>query len=448
MELTQFVQQGDTHSSGFQQSVVSSMSEETQFWLQKDASVFLHQALSTPVMNVLSSATGPYIFDLDGNQYLDLHGNGVHNIGFNNPEVVKAIIHQITEQLTFTPRRYTTVPTIQFAEKLVSMAPGMSRLLLCPGGSEAIEMAVMLAKQVTGKWKTISFWNQYHGNTYQAATLSGNKHFTSGMGPMVPGAFHVHYPNYYRNPFGVDPENVEAIDTCYLAQMRNIFEHNDGIAAVVGTTVSSTPSVPSKRYWQEVRKMCVEYGAFLIFDEIVCGLGRTGKMFAYEHFVEPDVVVLGKSLGGGILPLAGILTKEEHNVVADYSIGHYTHEKSPIGAASGMAMLKFMTENHVVENANRIGNYLFSGLANLKNEEPSIGNVTGMGMLLAIDVCHPNSNRRFPQKANDVLTYCFRNGISFKIIDGNVLTLRPALIIDEEHADFIIRILSEAFANT
>ena len=208
-----FVQQGDTHDSELQKSKVNSLGSESQEWLSRDANAFLHQALSTPVMNVMKSAEGPYIYDLEGNQYLDLHGNGDHNVGYNNPEVISSIIHQLTDQLTFIPRRYTSIPTVRFAERLIGLSPeGLDRVLFCPGGSEAIEMAVMLAKHVTGNWKTISFWDQYHGNTMQAATLSGNEHFTNGMGPVVPGAFHVHYPNYYRNPWGLPSENREALD--------------------------------------------------------------------------------------------------------------------------------------------------------------------------------------------------------------------------------------------
>ncbi|HCX23268.1 MAG: aspartate aminotransferase family protein [Flammeovirgaceae bacterium] len=441
-----FVQQGDTHDSELQKSKVNSLGSESQEWLSRDANAFLHQALSTPVMNVMKSAEGPYIYDLEGNQYLDLHGNGVHNVGYNNPEVISSIIHQLTDQLTFIPRRYTSIPTVRFAERLIGLSPeGLDRVLFCPGGSEAIEMAVMLAKHVTGNWKTISFWDQYHGNTMQAATLSGNEHFTNGMGPVVPGAFHVHYPNYYRNPWGLPSENREALDELYLDEIRMIFKHHPDIAAVVGTTISSTPYVPSEYFWSEVRKLCDQHGTMLIFDEIVCGLGRTGRLFACEHYVTPDVVVMGKSLGGGILPFAGILTKEEHNIIDDYSIGHYTHEKSPICAAAGLTMLNYMEKHQLVANAENLGKYILEGFLKLQSQYEEIGKVDGKGMLISIDLVKDRKSKlRNDVLASQVLGYCLDHGLSFKIIDGNVLALRPALIIDKSQATQIIDTISSA----
>ncbi len=445
-----FVQQGDTHRSKLQQNKVSSLSGAAKEWLDRDANCFLHQALSTPVMNVLSSAEGAFIYDLDGNKYLDLHGNGVHNVGFNNPDVIKAVIHQLTSELTFAPRRYTSIPTIKFAEKLIGLAPeGLDRALFCPGGSEAIEMAVMLAKHVTGRYKTISFWNQYHGNTMQAATLSGNEHFTSGMGPMVPGAFHVRYPSYYRNPWNIPATETERIDAAYLNELRIVFEHNPDIAAVIGTTISSTPCVPSLHYWRQVKQLCEANGTLLVFDEIVCGLGRTGKLFACEHYVTPDVLVLGKSLGGGIIPFAGILTRQAYNVVSAYSIGHYTHEKSPIASAAALAMLEFMENERLVENACQQGQYLLDGFLEMKRAYEVIGHVEGRGLLISLDLVKGGAHKeRHQELAEDILGFCLQNGVSFKVIDGNVITLRPSLIISREDADFILDTFLKAFQHT
>lgn len=444
-----FVQQGDTHLSAARQAKVASLSNETLQLLERDENCFIHQALSTPVMNVLKKAHGAYLEDHDGNRYLDLHGNGVHNIGFNNVDVITAIVKQLEDQLTFTPRRYTAEPTVRFAEQLIKLAPeNLNRVLFCPGGSEAIEMAVTLAKHVTGRWKTISFWNQYHGNTFQAATLSGNEHFTSGIGPMVTGAYHVEYPNYYRNPWKFDAGDQHRIDECYLDQMRVVFKNSPDIAAVIGTTISSTPYVPSVYYWQEVRKLCDHYGALLIFDEVVCGMGRTGKMFACEHYVTPDILVMGKSLGGGVLPFAGMLTKEEYNTVSKYSIGHFTHEKSPICSAAGYAALNYMVQNHVVQNAEEVGTYLLKGLRSLQGKFESIGQVDGKGLLISVDLVTSKSTKdRNTHLASSILTYCLGNGLSFKIIDGNILTFRPALIIDRSEADFILGVLESAFKN-
>jgi len=440
-----YIQQGDANTTSHHQNFRRAKSAGTQQLLEADAKYYLHQALSTPVMNALSKTEGAYIYDLEGKRYLDLHGNGVHNIGFNNPEVVKAVKQQLDAQLAFTPRRYTNEPAVAFAKRLVEAAPDeLTRVLFCPGGSEAIEMAVILAKQVTGKWKTISFWDNYHGTTYQAATIGGTEHFHGGQGPMVPGAFHVEFPNYYRNPWGFTDK--EAIDSQYIRQLKVIFEHHPDIAAIVGTTITSTPAVPSKYYWQEVRNLCDKYNAFLIFDEIVCGLGRTGKLFACEHYVTPDVVVLGKSLGGGIVPFAGILTKEKHNQVQHRSIGHFTHEKNPLCSAAGLATLDYLQTHRIAAKVNMLGDYFFDRLLELQEEFPLIGNVNGKGFLLCLDLVKDRlTKERASEAAQQIMYFCLERGLSFKIIDGNVITLRPALIIEKDEIDFIVETLRAAF---
>src|SRR5690606_33319424 len=161
--------------------------------------------------------------------------------------------------------------------------------------------------------KTISYWDAYHGTTYGAASIGGEEHFKGGNGPMVPGAYHVEFPNYYRNPWKFT--NDEDVDYECLRQIEVILSREPDVAAIIGEPISATPVVPSKRYWEGVQELCKKYGAFLIFDEIIEGFGRTGKMFACEHFVTPDVLVLGKSLGGGLVPFAGIVTKEEYNTL-------------------------------------------------------------------------------------------------------------------------------------
>jgi len=302
-------EQGDINKSELRDKYFHTLNDETRYWIDEDARYFLHQALSTPVMNVLSRGSGAYIYDHSGRSYLDLHGNGVHNAGFSNPEVIEAVIRQLQDQLAFTPRRYTNIPAINLAKKLIEVTPaGLDRVLFCPGGSEAIEMAIALAKQVTGRWKTISYWDSYHGNGFQASTVGGEEHFSNGQGPMVPGAFHVEFPNYYRNPWGLTDE--EKIDELYLRQIEIILQRHPDIAAIIAEPISATPVVPSLNYWRKVRKLCDAHGILLIFDEIIEGFGRTGRWFASEYFVTPDVLVLGKSLGGGLVPNAMGISKQ------------------------------------------------------------------------------------------------------------------------------------------
>ena len=446
MDQTISKEQGDTNTGSLRAQYVDGLNEETRHWLAEDAKYFLHQALSTPVMNVLSKTEGAWIEDLQGRRYLDLHGNGVHNAGFSNAEVIAAVQRQLQDKLAFTPRRYTNIPVIELAKKLVAITPAeLTRVLFCPGGSEAIEMAVALAKHVTGRWKTISYWDSYHGNGFQSSSIGGEEHFSIGMGPMMPGAFHIEFPNYYRNPWGLEDE--EAIDEQYLRQLKVILQRNPDIAAIVAEPISSTPVVPSQSYWQQIREICDAHGIFLIFDEIIEGLGRTGKWFACEHNITPDVLVQGKSVAGGLLPLAGIVTREKYNVLQHRSIGHFTHEKNPLSATAGLAAINYIESHELVKNAAALGDYLIEKLLELKRRFPVIGNVAGKGMHLGIDLVKDMvTKERATLYAEQIMYDCLEQGVAFKVIEGNILTLRPSLVITKDECDLIVHSLSTAFA--
>jgi 4-aminobutyrate aminotransferase len=420
------------------------LSPEARKWFDEDCRYFLHQSLSTPVLNVLSGAEGIYIRDLEGRCYIDMHGNGVHNAGFNHPAVVAAVRRQLNEGLTFCPRRYTNIPAIQLAKKLAEIAPGgLGRSLFCPGGSEAIEMALSLARQVTGRFKTISFWDSFHGAGFAAAGVGGEEHFHGGIGPLLPGAFHVDFPNYYRNPWGFIRE--EDVDAECLRQIENVLQREPEMSAIIGEPVSATPVIPSRRYWEGVRELCDRFGALLIFDEIIEGFGRTGRMFACEHFVTPDVLVLGKSLGGGLLPFAGIVTHEKYNILPHRSIGHYTHEKNALCAAAALAEIEVIERERLGERSAELGAYTLQRLYEMQERHPLIGHVTGLGLHIGIDLVKDRVTKdRAVDEAEIVMFKCLERGLSFKTIDGNVLTLRPALVITQAEMDRALDILEQA----
>ena len=437
-------EQGDVNTTPNRQEYWKrNVSGDAKQWLEEDNKYFLHQSLSTPVLNVLSRAQGAVIEDLAGRRYIDMHGNGVHNAGFNNPAVIKAVRKQLSEEMTFCPRRYTNIPAVQLAKKLSRITPeGLCRSLFCPGGSEAIEMALMLARQITGRFKTISFWDSFHGAGLGAASIGGEEHFSAGFGPMVPGAFRVEFPNYYRNPWGFESE--EDVDSECLRQMELVLRREPEMAAVIGEPISATPVVPSKRFWQGVKSLCESYGALLIFDEIIEGFGRTGKLFACEHFVTPDILVLGKSLGGGLLPFAGIVTHEKYNVCQHRSVGHYTHEKNALCCAAALAEIDYILENNLHEKSAELGAYSLKRLNQLKKKHPLIGHVAGLGLHMGIDLVRDQKTKeRAVDEAEVIMFKCLEKGLSAKTIEGNVLTLRPALVITQDEMDRAIDIIDE-----
>jgi len=419
------------------------LSETAKSICTRDNKFFLHQNLSTPVMNVLSKAYGIYIEDIDGRKYMDMHGNGVHNAGFNNPEIIQAVKDQLDAQMSFCPRRYTNITAIDLAQKLAEITPGnLCKSLFCPGGSEAIEMALTLAKQITGHFKTISFWDSFHGAGFAAASVGGEELFKGGMGPMMPGAMHVEFPNYYRNPWGFASQ--ERVDEEYLRQIRTILEREPDVAAIIGEPISATPVVPSKNYWEGVRSLCEKYDALIIFDEIIEGFGRTGKMFASEHFITPDILVLGKSMGGGLLPFAGIV-KQQYDKLEHRSIGHYTHEKNSLCSIAALAEIEYIQKKNLVENAAIVGTHAISRLNDMKEKHPLIGNIAGIGLHIGIDlVKNQKTKERAVEEADSIMYKAMERGLAFKIIEGNIITLRPALTITMEEMDQALNILEES----
>jgi (R)-1-hydroxy-2-aminoethylphosphonate ammonia-lyase len=412
---------------------------QTQKWLDEDARYFLHQSLSTPCLNVLTACDGVYLEDLQGRRYLDFHGNSVHQVGFRNRRVIEAIKAQM-ETLPFCTRRYTNLPAINLAKKLAELAPGdLNKLLFAPGGAEAVGMALKLARAATGRYKTISMWDSFHGASLDAISVGGEAMFRSGIGPLLPGAEHVPPADPAGCPWGCGQD-------CTLQCARYVeyvLEKEGDVAAVIAETVRSTPSVPPPQYWQIIRAACDRHGALLILDEIPNGLGRTGKMFVCEHFgIVPDMLVLGKGLGGGILPLAALIAREGLDVMSEGALGHYTHEKNPVACAAGLATIACLEEEGLIDNARRMGEYALGRLKALEEKHEIVGRVRGLGLLLGVELVRDRKTReRAVEEAEQVMYDALSKGLSFKLMMGNVIQLTPPLNITKDQIDEAVNIL-------
>lgn len=344
------------------------ISDETARMLSDDATYFLHQSLSTPCLNVLDGAHGACITDDQGRTLLDFHGNYVHQVGFGNLEVIQAIRHQL-DTLSFSTRRYTNKPAVDLARKLSELAPGsLNRVLFAPGGALALGMALKVARMATGRFKTISMWDSFHGASLDAISVGGEAIFRNNIGPLMPGTEHVPPPNPQDCPW-----DCKEAGTCRLKcadYVEYVLEKEGDVAAVVAETVRSSPVIPPKAYWKKIREACDRHGALLILDEIPHALGRTGTMFTCEQYdIVPDLLVIGKGLGGGIFPWAALIAKEELNeAVKERAIGHYTHEKNPVACAASLAAIQYIEKNDVLTSASVLGGYFLDGLKQLKQK--------------------------------------------------------------------------------
>jgi 4-aminobutyrate aminotransferase len=225
-----------------------------------------------------------------------------------------------------------------------------------------------------------------------------------------------------------------------------ILEKEGDIAAVISEPIRSTPYIPKPEYWQKIRLACDRFGALLIFDEIPHALGRTGKMFTFENFgVTPDIVVLGKGLGGGIIPLAGIIAKEDLDVAANRALGHYTHEKSPVACAAALATIDYIEKNKLVAHACDLGRYSLDRLREMAQRHALIGDVRGLGLFLGIELVKDQKTRtRASEEAEAVMYAALSKGLSFKLTMGNIITLTPALTITQQEMDQALAIIEEA----
>jgi 4-aminobutyrate aminotransferase len=417
---------------------------ETQAWLDEDARYFLHQSLSTPCLNVLKKCEGIYLEDLQGRRYMDFHGNNVHQVGFGNPRVIAAIKAQLDE-LPFCTRRYTNPPAIRLAKKLAELAPGkLNKVLFAPGGTSAIGMALKLARAATGRFKTVSMWDSFHGASLDAISVGGEAIFRKGIGPLLPGAEHVPPPDPSHCPF-------ECGAQCTLQCARYleyVLEKEGDVAAVIAETVRSTPYIPPPDYWKAVRAACDRHGALLILDEIPHCLGRTGKMFTCEHYgVVPDMLVIGKGLGGGVFPLAALIAGEDLDILPDRALGHYTHEKNPVACAAGLATIECLETEGLLENARLQGEHALARIAGMAKKQPLVGGGRGLGLLIGIELVKDQKTReRASEAAEKVMYLALKKGLSFKVTMGNILTLTPPLTITRQEMDRALDILEESLA--
>ncbi|HGS5146502.1 TPA: aspartate aminotransferase family protein [Vibrio parahaemolyticus] len=443
---THFRSEGDVNTTPARQAWNALMDDErTQALLKRDSEVFLHQAMSTPCLDTLEAAEGIYIQDATGKKYMDFHGNNVHQLGYGHPHVIKRVQEQIAK-LPFSPRRFTNETAIECAEKLTQICGGeLNRVLFAPGGTSAVGMALKLARHITGNYKVVSLWDSFHGASLDAISVGGEACFRQGMGPLMAGVERIPPAVSYRGAFPA----ADGSDVHYADYLEYVIEKEGGVGAFIAEAVRNTDvQVPSKAYWKRIREICDKHNVMLIIDDIPNGMGRSGEWFTYQAYdIEPDMLCIGKGLGGGLVPIAAMVTKDKYNTAEQISMGHYTHEKSPIGCAAALATMEAIEQDGLLDKAKANSQFMREKLLEMKAKYPVIGDVRGIGMLWGIElVTDHESKARAYDEAEAVLYQCLNNGVSFKVSQGNVIQLSPPLIITREQLTKALAIFEEAIA--
>ncbi|KIC31416.1 (R)-1-hydroxy-2-aminoethylphosphonate ammonia-lyase [Leisingera sp. ANG-S5] len=413
--------------------------------LERDADAFLHQSLSSPCVSTIAKAEGIWIEDMDGRRYMDFHGNSVHHLGYGHPKLVAAIKQQL-DNLPFAPRRFTNEPAVELAEKLAAITPGdLGKTLFTTGGSDANEVALKIARAATGRFKTLSFWDAFHGAGFGAASVGGEATFRSHIaGPLLPGTEHVAPFSPSNCAYG--HKSLEASAEACARMIDYVLGRDGDYCAFIAEAMRAVPNVPPPGFWKSVREICDKHGVLLILDEIPTGLGKTGQMFSFQHDgIVPDILTLGKSLGGGILPIAACVARRDLDVCGDFAIGHYTHEKNPVTARAALTTLQIIEEEGLVERSADLGRRALERLRDALGQVAIVGDIRGRGLMFGVEIVEDRQTMSPDIAMAEQIYYaCLEAGLSYKISQGSVLTLSPPLTISREDLDRALDIVIAA----
>ena len=414
-----------------------------------------------PVVYV--SGEGVHVTDAQGNTSIDgMSGLWLKNVGYGRKEIADAAYEQMLK-LTYMPMGTTTEPTIRLAEKVADITPGdLSRSFFTSGGSEAVETAIKLTRAYfkrvgePSRIKFISRRGSYHGATAGALALGGSPLYPRGdYEPLMPGTFHVPQPNFYRCEYNSEtPE--ECAERCVQAVEDTIkFQGAETVAGVVAEPVSSPMGavVPPENYWPLLREVCDKYGVLLIADEVITGFGRTGKMFACEHWgVTPDIMTVAKGITSGYIPMGGAITRKN---IADAFVGSQrvsfrhviTFGGHPVAAAAALRNIQIMEDEHMVENSAEMGAYLLDGLRELQEKHQMIGDVRGLGLMCGMELVKDRETKAtYPAEAElaNRLTAGFQaNGLILRGSDN--MNVAPPLCVTAGEIDDMVSIMDNVF---
>jgi 4-aminobutyrate aminotransferase len=399
---------------------------------------------------VMARGSGATVEDVDGNVFLDCAaGIAVNSTGHSHPEVVSAIVEQAQKFLHMSGTDFYYEPQVRLAEEMDALAPwtGPKRSFFGNSGTEAIEAAIKLARYHTKRNGIIAFLGSFHGRTLGSLSLTSSKAIQrKGFGPPLGGVYHAPYPNPYRRPAGQSAEACAAAAIDYIEdQILVNLVSPDEVAAVVVEAIQGEGGyvVPPAEFHQRLRELTSKHGILLIVDEVQSGMGRTGKMFAIEHFgVEPDIVAVAKGIASG-LPL-GVTTARADVMVWPPGSHASTFGGNPVACAAALATIRLIKES-LLANATEVGARMMQCLCALQSKHRLIGDVRGKGLMIGIELVRDRQTKeRATTERDRLVEECFRRGLLVLGAGRNTLRLSPPLILTREQADTAVAIIDES----
>jgi 4-aminobutyrate aminotransferase len=387
---------------------------------------------------------GAVIEDVDGNRFLDFTaGIAVCSTGHCHPQIVAAIQQQAGKLLHMSGTDFYYAPQGDLAKKLAEIAPGGGgkRVFFTNSGAESVEAAFKLARYHTGRQHMIAFFGAFHGRTLGALSLTGSKVVQRrGFAPLIPMVSHVDYPNSYRD--------LQSLD-CFN-QLEDLFKRTvspQEVAAIIVEPIQGEGGyiVPPAEFHSQLRRLCDQHGILLVVDEVQSGMGRTGKMFAMEHWgVVPDIVCLAKGIASG-MPLGAIIAREG---IMDWGPGSHasTFGGNPISCVAALETIKLL-EAELIANAREVGNHLKGRLMELMAKHKLIGDVRGLGLMIGVELVRDRATKEAASTERDeIVQTCFRRGLLLLGCGVNTLRFCPPLVVTKEQCDIAVGILDEVLA--
>ena len=401
---------------------------------------------------VVSHGRGAMVEDVDGNRYLDFAaGIAVTATGHCHPEVVAAIRAQTERFLHMCATDFFYENVVTLAEGLARRAPGPGpwRVFFANSGAEVVEAAIKLARVRTGRQKIVAFYGAFHGRTFGAMSLTASKPVQrKGYGPFVPEVLHTHYAHCYRCPVNREPSscNVECLDLLTDTMFGTTVDPSE-VAAVIVEPVQGEGGyvVPHPGFLPRLRDLTRKHGILLIADEVQCGMGRTGRFFASEHFgLEPDIITLAKGIASG-MPLGALLARDE---VMQWNNGGHgsTFGGNPVSVAAALATFRLL-ENGLIDNAGRVGAHLQELLRARLGRHGVVGDVRGLGLMIGVDIVRDRASRTpAPELRDRILEEAYTRGLLLLGCGKSTVRIAPPLIIDEQDAATAVEILDQSIA--
>jgi 4-aminobutyrate aminotransferase len=398
---------------------------------------------------VMQSGIGSVVVDPDGNKFLDMAaGIAVTASGHSHPYVVEAIIEQAQRFIHMSGTDFFYQSQIELAERLAKLAPmsGKNRVFFTNSGAEALEAAFKLVRHHTGRQHVLAFWGAFHGRTYGAMSLTGSKAIQrKRFGPMVPGVQHVTYPNTFRPGGHVSPDKVVDFTFHEIERLFTRKVDPSVLAAIFVEPIQGEGGyiVPPDDFFPRLRELCDKHGILLVCDEVQAGMGRTGKMWACQHYgVEPDIITSAKGIASG-MPLGAMIAKES---VMDWPYGAHasTFGGNPIACAASLATIDLL-EAGLIDNAAKVGDHLQTKLRELQGRFPSIGDVRGKGLMVVAEfVKTDGGNAPDPDLRNKIVMACFDKGLLVLGCGESGIRFSPALTVSAEQIDTAVKLMGEA----